>query len=343
MLLINLLFSQRAAIDNYITVIYSYFLFFPVTITCSLYILCFCKKHNIYLNALIKLFILAAFLQALLALMALISRDFKEILLSVMYNHTNNNLLLGEWLNHRRFFGFSRNMLDQFGLGTGIICGIVILQTRKFRKYILFIPFFVLLTFLNAKTGLIIIIFSIALFIYDKSNRTLVLNFTKRYIFLLMISLIFFIIFIYIFSPQTIEWVLNDFLSFLPNENHEGISSLLFSKSFWTLPDNIFDIIFGTGHNVFATAGFAHSDVGYINEIWKTGLFGFAILYGSIFRLLKSLVTSKIYIVRNIGVLFLVSIILFMVKGQIIGYNPATPLIFTLSLFTYSNDKDRVI
>lgn len=332
-IIINYIFFQRVQLIDYLTIIYSYSLFFPVTITCIIYIICFCMKYEINLDNLIRYFIYASLIQAIIAILALIFRDFKEVLLSIMHNHTNNDLLVGDWLNHRRFFGFSRNLLDQFGLGTGVMCGIAILQIRNYKNYVLYIPFLFLLTFLNAKTGIVIIILSFIIYIFNKKNRKECFSFLKKYKFKLLLLTSLFIGLIYYFTPSTFEWIINDFISFLPNSQNEGIASLLFSNGFWSLPSSLLQIIFGTGHNVFAVSGFPHSDVGYVNEIWKTGIVGFVILYGTIFILFLYLIKSKVYIKKYIGILFMISFFIFMIKGQVVGYNPATPLIFTISLY----------
>ena len=332
-LLVNFLFFQKVNLMSYFTVIYSYFLFFPITLVCCLYVICYCIEKNFDVEILIQDFIIACLFQAIICILSLISRDFKETLLEIMYIHTKNDLLTRPWLNHRRFFGLSRNLLDLFGLGTGIIGGITILQIRKHNKYIFFIPFIFILTFLNAKTGIIIILISLMIFVMNENNRQLIVKFIKKYLFILLFLIFGLIMFLYILSPETFSWIINDFLSFLPNSNNEGIGSLLFSQSFWTFPSNIFEIILGTGHNIFAVEGFPHSDVGYVNEIWKTGILGFVVLYGNIVYLFIKLIKSKVYIYKYLGLFFLFSFFLFMIKGQVIGYNPATPVIFTIALY----------
>lgn len=341
-ILYNYFFAEKVEIISYLTILYSYFLFFPITLTCSAYVICFCSKNKLCLNDLIKCFIIACLIQSGIAILSLIFRNFKEMLLIVMYNHTGNDLLLGDWLNHRRFFGFSRNLLDSFGLGTGLICGLCILQIQKSKHYIFFVPFIFLLTFLNAKTGIVIIGVSIILFLFNKKNRQILFSLFLKYKYYILISMVILFFCIYFFSPNTFNWILNDFLSFIPGTENDGIANLLFSENFWILPDKILNILFGTGHNIYNVQGFPHSDVGYINEIWKTGLIGFIILYGSIVYLFHNLTNSKIYVEKYIGFLFLISIFLFMIKGQIIGYNPATPLIFTVGLYAIYK-KDVII
>lgn len=330
---VNLCFFETVNLISYLTVIYSYILFFPITLICSLYVICLCIRNKITLDNLIKYFICACLIQTGIAILALVFRDFKEIVLQLMYKHTGDDLLITPWLNHRRFFGFSRNLLDLFGLGTGILCGIVILQIRNHKKYIYLVPFIILLTLLNSKTGLVIIAISFILLFFDKKNRKLIFVFFSKYKYYILIVSLISIFTLCFFIPETIEWVINDFLSFLPNSNNKGIASLLFSKDFWTFPDNIFAFLFGTGHNIFAVDGFVHSDIGYVNEIWKTGIIGFFLLYGNILILFYTLFKSQNYLTKYLGLLFAISLLIFMIKGQVIGYNPATPLIFTISLY----------
>lgn len=329
----NIIFLETVDFMSYLTVVYSYMLFFPITLSCSVYVICLCLKNGISLDRLIGYFIYACLIQTGIAILTLFSREFKEILLQLLYKHTGNDLLLSTWLNQRRFFGFSRNLLDLFGLGTGILGGIVILQIQVHKKYIYFVPFIFLLTLLNARTGLVIIALSVFLMLFDKKNRELVSMFIMKYKYFLLIFIFVVCFAMCFFIPETFEWIINDFLSFLPNSKNTGTASWIFSKSFWNIPNDFFGFIFGTGHNVFAVNGFVHSDVGYINEIWKTGIIGFLILYGNILIIFGKLSKSNNYLKKYLGLLFMLSVFLFMIKGQVIGYNPATSLIFTIALY----------
>ncbi len=329
----NYIFTKQFYLGNYIICSYSLFLCFPITFVCSLYIIFKAEEFKYDTKQIIMLFVKAGIIQAILALTALLFQPIKAIFIYIMYLNTEQELLLSDWLTSRRFYGFSNSMLDLFGLGTGIIATLPLFcSTKKGNKYILLIPILLLVPILNSRTGIVIFFIGIFLWMVQFIKN----NSIKRVIFYFAIIniIFFFIVFIcYIFSPDTIDWIIRDFSSFIvPNG---GTASTLFSRQFWTIPD-IQNLLIGTSHNIFEYANFAevsgpHSDVGYINELWKTGIIGSFLIYYAFYYMLKQVYNNKN---KLLSIFLGLSIAVFLLKGSIITYNTGCAIIVTLSLFS---------
>lgn len=341
-IVINGIITQKWYIDNYIINIYSLILAFPITITCSLYIIYRSEELKIDFWNLIKFFIYAGVIQAIIALLMLCFPAIKSFFINLMYYTTKEELLITEWVNSRRFYGFAHSMLDLFGFGTGILALLpVYYGLHVNKKYIILSPLLLVVPFLNSRSGLVIYGIGLLLLMI-MSFRKMKAKDVIKYITLILIVLALIIAVINFFSPNTIEWIIKDFNSFIfTAENEEiGTADVLFSKSFWTIPP-VENWLLGTGYTVsaysdYSVEGITHSDVGYINEFWKTGIIGSAILYYFIYSMLKmaylSDKTEDGKLVRHMFIFFGIAIIVFLVKASIFTYNPGTAIIYTLAL-----------
>jgi len=93
----------------------------------------------------------------------------------------------------------------------------------------------------------------------------------------------------------------------------------LFKDDSWRLPRGA-GLIFGTGHSVYGVDGYAHSDVGYVNDIWLVGILGSAFMMTLIaMAVILFAKTDKRMICISI---FLVgAILIFQIKGRAIMAN----------------------
>ena len=343
--ILNTLFTNVWNVSNYIINIYSIVLAFPVVIVCCLYIIFRSNELNVNYHKLVKLFIIAGLIQSFIAILALLVPPIKSVLVSIMYWATGDELLATPWVVSRRFFGFANNMLDLFGFGTGILAILPLYYYKDSKSKIKgLILFFLLLIvpILNSRSGIIIaligaLIYVISVFIGKDKNEIKQLI---KYIIISMIIFAFLIAIVYFLSPNTITWIIKDFASFLPNNifNSYGTANALFSKEFWTLPNNILNIIFGSGINVsgysdYSIHNITHSDVGYINEIWKVGIIGtlfvFYLLCFIVYKGYKNLKDDKY---KFLLIFFGISLFVISIKCSVITYNTALATIMCLSL-----------
>lgn len=348
-ILINGLASGDWYFDNYFINAYSIILAFPVVWICSMYIIFKADELNMNMDDIVKVCIMAGLLQGFICIITLLSPTVKEILVKIMYKNTGDKLLASTWVTARRFYGFANNMLDLFGFGTGILCVLTLYKViNNDKKYIFALIIMLLLPLLNSRSGLIIFIAGVVVI----SRYALFKDIKKSKIFIIISVItvmicIFAVLIVQLYSPETMEWILNDFASFFSdNEEIVGTADALFSENFWTLP-SIENMIFGAGHNVsgysdYSVADIAHSDVGYVNELWKTGIIGSVFLYLSFYQILKNAYNSindKLY--KSLFIFLGLSIIIFLVKACIHTYNTGIALIYILSLFSIYNDRKK--
>lgn len=330
-ILFNILIGEIVNITHYITFFYSFFLVVPTTLIVCIYIVSFCLKKRWNFDELITMFVIAGFFQGLITICTIISNNIKIFFVNLMYKNTNEVKLTSSWLIERRFYGFANSMLDLFGLGTGIIASLPLFLYRIKRKIIYFIPTLLIVPFMNSRTGLVIfaialIMILIQIFFHRKKVSDLIL------IIALIIVIIMLILYMSINSPETISWILNDFSSFFSDT--EGTATNLFSKNFWQIPNNIFHFFCGTGHSLYLASGYSHSDVGYINDLWRQGIIGTILLYGAFFYLWsKGKKKSSNQREKNIFNLIMISFIVFLIKGSLFTYHPAMIIFFSTTIF----------
>lgn len=344
--LINYLFDGSKFTSNYFINYYSFLLNFPATIVCSIYLIFKCDDLKLSFDEVIRLFIFAGLVQAIIAIATLVLPSFRQWTLDRMLDENNARYLESPWIIARRFYGFSNNLLDLFGFGTGILAVLPLYYAKNTGKYkyLLFIPVLLIVPLLNSRSGLLIFALGLVMFIFGTifTRKINILNYLKYFIILILI-LVFGMYLVQIFSPDTLTWIKNDFMSFTSSDT-SGTATKLFDKSWWQLPPLQYWLL-GTGHNVSAYSSYAadiaaHSDVGYINEMWKSGLIGSLIMFVYIIYITtisKKLQKSVYY--KILFVFFLIASFIMLIKGNIFSYNPGNVIIYTLAIWTIYNYK----
>lgn len=347
--LINWLFDGDQFVNNYFINYYSFILNFPATIVCSIYLIFKCDDLKLSFDDLIKLFIFAGLLQAFISIATLLLPSFRQWTLDKMLDENNARYLESPWIIARRFYGFSNNLLDLFGFGTGILATLPLYYAKKTSKYkyLLLVPILLIVPVLNSRSGILVFAIGLLVFILGTifSRRANILNYFK-YCFVVIIFLIIGVYLIQMFSPDTLIWIKNDFMSFT-SSNTSGTATKLFDASWWQLPPLQYWLL-GTGHNVSAYSSYAadisvHSDVGYINEMWKSGLIGSIIMFVFIIyitKVSKKLQSSVYY--KILFTFFLIASFVMLIKGSIFSYNPGNVIIYTLAIMTiYNYNKEE--
>ena len=325
---------------SFIISIYSLCLVLLLVPICCLYIYLFAQKNKITFQDIIKCIILAGLYQALLTIISLISPNVRSFLLNIMYNNTHDKLLKNSYYLNVRFFGFSNNMLDSFGFGTGLIAALPLFYCiYNSDKWLFTMPLLFLVPFFNSRTGLVIFAIGfcvISFYLLKRKERKKFWKFSM----ITCLTILFAITMALLFNNKTLEWIFQDFASFYGKS--EGTADVLLSDDFWKLPPTE-DVVLGKGYvvsgfgNMSDKLGF-NSDVGYINEIWKTGIFGLLIMLYICYEIIKYLYIKD----KKNFVLFLsiiISLLVANIKFYVLIYNPGITIFILLVFFEIFNNN----
>ena len=334
-IIINYLIYDEIYFYNIFINLYSMGLVIPITLLCVLFVLIYAKRNNIAFEKVIRLTIYAGTIQGVICLLSFLFPSFKSFLLSLLYYLTGDELFVDKFHVPRRFYGYSNGMVDAFGFGSGIIAALPLFYSLKNgKKFLAFIPLLLLIVILNSRTGLVIFGIGIIIwFICLICNRKL--KEYKNVILCSSIILFLVLLVVYLVKPLTIQWIIKDFSSFFTK--NWGTANVLFSSNFWRLP-SLFRVIIGAGYSIAGFGGVSDilgfsSDVGYINEIWRTGLIGLTIMIFILFYICYVIIKKQTSKYTHLIIFFLISLLVGNIKLVIFIYNPGIVVILMYVLY----------
>lgn len=287
-------------------------------------------------------------MQFVIAMFALVNPAFRSWTLQMMTKDTNAYLMNTPWLLERRFYGLSNNLLDLFGFGMGIIATIALFyaSAENKKKILLAVPLLLVVSVLNSRTGILIFVIGVlvwlaGLMIAKKINVAKIIIYTVSSVLVIFLG----IQLVAHFSPHTLEWIQNDFKSFIDPDSTVGTATEIYSDDFWALPDG-YQILVGSGHNASAYSNYkvedqVYTDNGYMNEIWKVGIIGLVVyLVLNFFIIRQCYIDDDKVLYKIMYVFFGIAMAVFLVKGSLIGYNPGNVIIYTLFIYSVMQPKE---
>lgn len=342
------MFKNQDVSDNFLLNLYSIFLNFVITFICGIYLVFKCEDLEITRHELIKFFIYAGLIQFAIAMFALVNPAFREWTIKMMTKETNAGLMSTPWLLERRFYGLSNNLLDLFGFGMGIIAAMTLFyaSAEDKKKFLLATPLLLVVSVLNSRTGILIfaiglIVWFIGLIVLKKIKITKIILYSVSAILVTILG----IQLISHFSPHTLDWIQKDFKSFIDPNATDGTATEIYSDNFWALPEG-YQVLVGSGHNASAYSSYrvedqVHTDNGYVNEIWKVGIIGLIVyMLLNFFIIKQSYVNENERLYKIMYIFFGISMVVFLVKGSLVGYNPGNVIIYTLFLYSIAQPKE---
>ena len=343
-ILINYIFYKEFFLNNIIINFYSMGLVIVVSFVCILYLFIYCNHNKVSFNDIIKYIIYAGIAQGLICLCAFLIPPFKKLLINILYFLTGDKLYVDPYHIRRRFYGYSNGLVDAYGFGSGVIAVLPLFYSIRNSKKILWsVPLLLLICFLNSRTGLVVFGIGFIIWLVYIIRQKEIRNYRKLLIgssILLVVSLLL----IYLIKPLVIEWTITDFLSFFSKDKY-GTANILFSERFWHFPIGI-RLFIGCGYSVAGFGGVAEvlgfsSDVGYVNELWRTGIVGLAIMcsiLGYLYYWFSKKNKSKY---SYLFLFFLISLLISNVKLIAFIYNPGVVVILMYTLYElYFKDID---
>lgn len=336
------LLKKDLGFRQYLLVIYRFFytlfLIEPVTI----YLILFLKSKKLGVIDFLDILFWACTLEGIFTILSIISPDAKALFAEIILTNTDYyKNVTQQWQIDQNFFGLAASMTDYFGFVTGVISSTCVYSALCInKKYYWYMPLFILMMVLNSTTGVVLLALSIMLF-YITGRR---IKKNQLAILLIMpIVMLLCIPFLDHIAHQGLMKIWNNFWEIFDRSRVIGSTTSIrnmFMQSFWILPDSLIELIFGTGHSVYATGTYAHSDIGYINDIWTFGILGSFILYISYMSLSKIVkINNDFY--RKILIMLYASFLVFNIKGIAFGANPGNGIIIFIILVVGFLDIDK--
>lgn len=342
---ISMLCNDIVNTSHYISVINRYGVLIVAVSVCVTYLLCKTDRDGYGYEFLLESLINAGVIEGVCAALAFLFPGVKSIFIFFMKQFSASNLYSNTWYITVRSYGFASTLVDVFGLGAALIAGICFFYgiTRK-KIYMAESIVIAIATILNSRTGLLVYLISIVLsllYVLQKGDiRKIISTFIAIGLLIIAGSKILDIMST---NEYTAGWFqagiksIQNFMSGNGTSNTSGDAmSMLFQDNFWKFP-TFPRIIFGTGHSLYGAEGYAHSDVGYVNEIWLFGILGCLLLYGKIIEMCGMMKKStRIPVFDYAAVFLLISYFFFNIKGAALGYNPgAVVMFFIIFVGTY--------
>lgn len=281
------------------------------------------------------------YFKSFLGLLALMVPAIKDIFLSIMIN-VGGLSTEKEGLLYVRTFGFALSMLDQFGLGTGLIAGISFYIGVNYKsRYILYSLIIMIASVLNSRTGIVIyaiaIIITMSMSLFINRNPKMII---KSLAFIIFVPVLFFSVIEVVsqYNDMTGQWVAKGIESvfeiLLTGSSNTDDMSIMSLERFWQLPDAA-HILIGTGHSRYAAEGYLHTDCGIVNDIWFVGILGLLLLYGVVFYLCWEIYKdANTSLEKFVAIFFVGSFCAFDIKGATIGYNMGGAVFFLVIFAT---------
>lgn len=300
------------------------------------------KKDNY--QFFVEILVWAGMLEGFCSIGAFLSPQIKNVFIALMKKFTGDGLYSNTWYITVRSYGFAGTLVDLFGAGTAIISGICFFYgvTEK-RRYVVYSVITIIPAFLNARTGVVLYalaVIVVVLFLIWKARIKKIVRVTASVIFLFLVAQLGTVI----VSTQkyTATWIKSgiEALKTLVTEGFSGaqdetvISSWLRQER--ELPD-VFRCVIGTGHSVYQAAGYKHSDIGYINDIWFCGIIGCVFLYGTVVYMAWKIYKNTDILTFKIAALYIpIVLFVFNFKACLLGYSPgAAAMYLCLFVMTY--------
>lgn len=276
--------------NSFITGFYNSFLFAVELQVCVVTAFFLCKKLNCsFEDAIIN----AGLVQAIISIIILLIPGLQRLVISLYV--ANGFPPETSWFIGKRFFGLSAQLTFSMPLVQTILAIFILhrVQRKKDLPKALISAFLLLVSaFFNARSAMVILIIGIIYLVIDK--WAYLKKIPPIFYLLTLGAMILFSISVYFFFPATAKWLLrgiSEIFFVFTGTYKDSYFETLFSKFFF-FPEDFLSFLFGTGKNAFTQSiNGKRSDVGFVIDLWYSGLAGLFLKYagalGSLITLAK--------------------------------------------------------
>ena len=255
------------------------------------FLICLMKKWGFTsFNDCVKILLLVSAVACVGTVFLLLNEDINNVYKFFMYQGD----MLDQLESNQRGFSFSSSQTYSFGIIQGAMLGFSLFFSKENKWFLLFLPLVFLSALFNARTGCVVAIAGLLLYLFSTGQKQFGVKF-----FLVLIGVICFLNFDKILellgvNDSTIRWITAFFdeTSSTVKSRHvvDGTASTLFGEMI-VLPDTLPEWFFGKGYTYFGgiKEPGVSSDVGFINQLAYGGLFYVIPLYVWIYKMLKKI------------------------------------------------------
>ena len=255
-------------------------------------------------------------LQGVLCILGLFLPGIKSIFISLYQAGGGFN----QFVIDTRIFGIASDYTFGTPIYHGLIAGLAVYFALKhsIRRYYLYVPFILLATFLNGRTGILVFLLTTTasiFYVYARRSRLVNAFFAFGVVIALLAGLLAGMA---RFAPNAYNFI-DSFIEDTKNllEKHEltGNYEVLYETS-KVMPKNE-KLLFGEGYRIYDTQGAqragGRSDVGYINDLFVGGIFYIIVLYSATFSFMMHRARKEAFIF----LLIIFVMLIINIKGEI--------------------------
>ena len=235
------------------------------------------RKKKYKWNDMLDIIILSGFMQLICVVLAFLFPQIKTLFNGfTIANSKSDYVAFSTKYNPYRSYGLGENLFDSFGYVTALIILLTFIEGmhRRNVKLVVLSGVMVIMPLLNARTGVVLALigFFIAFIRYTKKS---LIQSLKILLFAFGAMIVGAFFFKYI-PESTQEWItdgtksINDLLF---KHKTTGVFGVLSNQ--FILPENLLFGEFGSPEML----GLGHSDIGYIQCIWRYGIVGTILLF----------------------------------------------------------------
>lgn len=190
------------------------------------------------------------------------------------------------WVNFRGY-GLAEKLTSNYAYIQGTIFVIGCFYAKENKWFLFFLPFILVSILFNARTGIVILILGLILFVLSRSGfKTILLSIPCLLVFLFIPEIMSSMG----LKSDTIEWVLilfsdMDNIATTGDVTQSGTGSKLFG-TMWILPETSSEWLIGKGYSLFRHEVETSSDNGWILQLNYGGIIYMFFLYLIIFQIL---------------------------------------------------------
>lgn len=279
------------------------------------FLLRYLKKMNYTNHGIIDFFFRVMSIQGIICILMLIFPPIRSIALN-LYPLSDNPAIT----NFRIYgitFDYTFGMQILHGVFSTIVCVFAILKNKKYFKYL---PFVLIPSILNGRTGLLVFLLTFVIFIVVYCIKNKKLKNMFKYALFLLVFLILGAFVLKKYFPYTYN-SFNDFImdtiDLLTGKGTSGNYSVLINDMLF-FPKGI-HLIFGHGIKVFDNVQpFGNSDIGYVNDVFLGGIVYAILLYLIYISLFSKILNKKnsSLLHKMLFLIIIVSLFMINIKGE---------------------------